>query len=107
MSKPIKFKTMFDINLTTVKAENLLKLYAEYVEGEIESSKDKYNELIKTANDIDILYIVYKTPFARHSTNLYINYLKPNNVKIPDIVLDKLISDANWLKEYEKKYMDR
>lgn len=97
---------MFNKDLTTPLAEKLIKLYAEYVEGGIDSSRIKYNELIKNVNDTDVLYIVYRTPFERHSTKLYTSYLKPKGVVIPDIVLDKLISDANYLKRYHTKYCE-
>lgn len=60
----------FDIRLTTPLAERLITLYAEYVEGMINSSCTKYNELIKTATKLDLLYIAYRTPFERHCIKL-------------------------------------
>tara|TARA_Y100000590_G_scaffold148836_1_gene170988 strand:+ start:1812 stop:2306 length:495 start_codon:yes stop_codon:yes gene_type:complete len=63
----------FDKDCTTEVAEELLNYYAEYVEGYIDSSKDRYNALIRKASKKDIMYTIFNTPFARHAIRLFLN----------------------------------
>ena len=90
----------FDKNCTTPKAEELIKLYAEYVEGNIESSKNKYNALIKTASLKDLVYIIYRTPFERHAVNLGKVITDLN--KLPFEVKEKLQNDMAFVYKMDK-----
>ena len=91
----------FDKDCTTPLAKKLISLYAEYVEGEIESSGKKYNELIKTATVKDILYVVFHSPFERHAFRLY-TLLKENNVDIPKEIAVKVAKDKKFIIEMDK-----
>ena len=91
----------FDIDCTTPLSERLISLYAEYVEGEMESSGRKYNELIKTATVKDILYIVFRSPFERHAFRLY-TLLQENGVNIPKEVDVKVAKDKEFIIRMDK-----
>lgn len=68
---------VIDPDCTTLNAEKLITLWAEYVEGYIDSSKVKYNELIASlwANRKikDLVYCAFRTPFKRQSDGIIKN----------------------------------
>ena len=93
----------FDTDYTTKKAETLISLYAEYVEGFIESAKDEYNRLIKTINLKDALYLVYHTPFERHAIAIFDNIVKAVGIEnIPSKILSKIEKDKTSLAKIER-----
>ena len=51
-------------------AEILIQFYAQYVEGYIDSSKDKYNKYFKLVDLKCIEIIIETTPFEEHSKRL-------------------------------------
>ncbi|NCB03186.1 MAG: hypothetical protein EOM67_13690 [Spirochaetia bacterium] len=61
----------FDRDCTTPLAERLLRLYSEYVEGNIEPSIIEYKKLIPNATEKDLVYLMYRTPFESQSIGLY------------------------------------
>lgn len=94
--------TQFDTQCTTPLAERLISLYAEYVEGYIDSSKDKYNTLVKTATLKDILYMIYHTPFERHSVVLYNKVCDVIGEKnIPTEIVSKVASNKEWIAKMD------
>ena len=76
------------LDITTKKAEKLISLYSEAVEGMIEESRIKYNELIKEVNLNDVLSIALHSPFENHSQQM-ITILRKNNIDIPSVLLEK------------------
>jgi hypothetical protein len=89
----------FDKDCTTELADTLIRLYAEYVEGNIESSKDQYNTLITTATKEDLMYIIYKTPFERQAVQISKAF---NTEILPEPVRLKLEIDNQWLEKLKR-----
>ena len=87
----------FDKRLTTPLAEELIQLYAQYVEGGIEESKQKYNYKLQFITTVDIVYIVYRTPFERQSVQL--SHLLSF---IPKEVEEKLKKNKEYLSKFSK-----
>jgi hypothetical protein len=92
----------FDKDCTTQFAEKLINLYAEYVEGDVDSSKAKYDKLIETVTIKDVMYIVYHTPFEYQSVQLYNCHLKSISDQLPIELLEKIISDMKSIVEMKK-----
>ena len=90
----------FDKECTTPLAEKLISLYAEYVEGEIESAKDKYNSLVRTITYKDLVYMIYTTPFERHA--LQLSGLLKDTSKLPIEVQEKLRNDQIHIDKMNK-----
>lgn len=88
---------VFDKDCTTSLAEELISLYAEYVEGGIESARLKYNEKVRSATKKDIVYMIYRTPFERHAIRLADN----NKLCLPEEVRVKLEIDREWVKKMD------
>ena len=65
---------ILEIGITKMKtitiADQMLSLYAECVEGFIDSSGEKYDNLIYTISNDDIAEMIIKTPFYRQALNL-------------------------------------
>jgi len=77
MKNSINKQIVIDPDCTTVTAEKLITLWAEYVEGWIDSSKDKYNDLIadlwERKNLKDLLYCAFRTPFKSQADGIIKN----------------------------------
>ena len=87
----------FDKRLTTPPAEELIRLYAQYVEGGIEEAKDKYNYKLQFVTTVDLVYIVYRTPFEKQAVQL--SHLLSF---IPEEVEEKLKKDKEYLSKFSK-----
>jgi hypothetical protein len=88
---------IFDKDCSTPLAEELISLYAQYVEGYIEGSRLQYNEKIRTATEKDIVYMIYRTPFNRHAVQL----AEVNKFDLPEEVRVKLEIDKEWIKKMD------
>lgn len=87
----------FDKDCTTKLATILINLYAEYVEGEIESSKIEYNKLINKISVKDALYLIYHTPFEGQAIQISKSF--PKGYKFPKEVINKLNAAKDYLKQ--------
>jgi hypothetical protein len=61
----------FDKECTTALAEKMLSLYAQYVEGCIDSSGVEYNKRLSELSLKDVLYMIYRSPFDSHAIQMY------------------------------------
>lgn len=98
-------KIAFDPELTTPKAEKLIDLYADYVEGEIESAMHRYNKIIETCTLKDFIYMAYHTPFDRHRVELMKNILEvvPED-RIPHQLMEKYGNAKKYTERWEKSF---
>ena len=95
-------KHSFDADCTTKIVERLINYYAEYVEGDILSSKDKYNALFKECKLKDYMYLIYNSPFERHSIELYEMLLEVLPIEaMPEVLLNKIQKDQKYIKSIE------
>lgn len=94
---------LFDKECTTPKASEAIRLYAEYVEGSIESSKEKYNKLMHKATVKDVLYIIFHTPFERQAIRLYDVLLKAvgDETRIPIEVVEKVKQNRIFVQKID------
>jgi len=92
--------------ITTFKTitlpEHLIRLYAEFVEGDIKSSRDKYNQLIRTCTIDDLITIIDTTPFEQHAIQLY--DIIVGKVKIPSEVVEKVNKYRIYIDELNKRF---
>jgi len=61
----------FDKECTTPLAEKMLSLYAQYVEGCMDSSGVEYNKRLSELSLKDVLYMIYRSPFDSHAIQMY------------------------------------
>jgi hypothetical protein len=96
----------FDTDCTTKIAEQLIVYASEYLEGGINSSMDKYNKLFKDCKIKDWMYLLFHSPFERHSINLYNQILEVLPIEaFPKPVIEKINKDAEFLDNLSKYSM--
>jgi hypothetical protein len=98
-----KIKNNFDKECTTPTTVKLLQYAGEYFEGDIDSSKDKYNKLLRKSKIKDWIYTIYHSPWADHSIKLFemVREVIPLEA-FPDVVVNKIEEDRKHLKKLEK-----
>jgi len=96
-------KYNFDKECTTPTAEKLLNYAGEYFEGDIDSSMIKYNKLLENSKLKDWFYVIYHSPWAQHSIQLFERVREVIPLKLfPDAVLAKVEEDQIHLKKLAK-----